>query len=166
MTTVKAGDFVFLPTIGQVKDDGTPNYSTETTPPAMPRYAYTPADPDQSCPKTSFRNLDIRFSGYPAHIDCKPESSRHVFPFSGTMQIAKVFRKNVTFSPMWASSTDYPEEEAGGPITVILLDGGFDLRESGLTDWGTPSYVPSTTVEGSGFLRDQDLEIPGVRGRQ
>lgn len=159
MNTIRCGDFVYLPEIGQIKKDGTPNYSTDTTPPSMPRYAYTPSNTNKNCPITSFRNLDIRFSGYPSRVDCRPEDGMHIFPFSGTKQISKVFRKNWTFSPMWESRPQYPEEDAKPPIVVIMINGRFNLRESGLTDWGTPAYETTEALPHSGILREQDLEI-------
>lgn len=156
---LRTGDFVFLPAIGQVDANGYPNYGTKDTPPAMPRYAYLPGTSDQQCPETSFRHLDIRNNGYPARIECLPNPGERTFPFSGAVQIAKSFDKAVTFNSMWATAIEYPEETAEGPVTVLLLDGSYNVSSAGRTDWGTDVYAPDATLGSSGYLREQDLEI-------
>ena len=158
------GNFVFLPTFGQIKTSGLTNTDKQVGAPQLPRYQYLPPT---GHPPTSLQNtniLDIRQSGYPVRLNGCVATNNFNIPETGVRQIVSTINKDITFGD-WMTAA-WPDTGFGDsttvvfPTSVIYLAKSYDFTHAGLTDNGIPVVVNNTSpLTSSSYLQQQILEI-------
>ena len=158
------GNFVFLPSFGQIATSGLTNTDKQVGAPQLPRYQYLPppAPPLTSLQDTKI--LDIRQSGYPVRLNGCVATNNFNIPETGVRQIVSTLNKDITFgdwmSGAWVDSGYGDSATVAFPTTVIYLAKSYDFTHAGLTDTGIPVVVNNTSpLTSSSYLQHQNLEF-------
>tara|TARA_B110000208_G_scaffold192048_1_gene262219 strand:+ start:1573 stop:4119 length:2547 start_codon:yes stop_codon:yes gene_type:complete len=158
------GNFVFLPSFGQIKTSGLTNTDKQSGAPQLPRYQYLPPS---GYPPTSLQStniLDIRQSGYPVRLNGCVSTNNFNIPETGIRQIVSTINKDITFGDwMVGSWTDIGfgnSTTVTFPTSVIYLSSYYNFSNAGLTDNGIPVVVNNTSpLTSSSYLQQQNLEF-------
>lgn len=124
------GNYLFLPNYNILNNSGIPRENAIL----MPRYK-------------KFKNsLDIRASSYPVKT-CNKKYNNNLF------QIVNQFTKTITFGNWWSSNSILQSK-----INVLYLNSKINIKDTGITDINTATFIPNLNLPDNGFIQDQELE--------